>query len=362
MSFLLDISALLIVVMLVIAVFNFFTLRVVSNADSAPIDQSISILIPMRNEAENVIELIALLKAQTNLNDFEIIALDDSSSDNTKGLLLGLDQENLKVISGAALEEGWLGKNYACYQLAKAARGEYLVFLDADVRLNPRAIANTISSMRAWNWDFISAYPRQMAITFLERLTQPLLQWSWFTTLPLRISEKWPRPSTVVANGQFMVIKRQAYFDCDGHKGVKTEVLDDLYLARNLVRAGARGAVADGSRVARCRMYSSAKQLIEGYAKSQWSAFGNPLGALLAISLLTLTSIFPLVAGLAGELSGWYLYFAIVITRILSGIKTGTIPSASLLHPLSAFIWIYLITLSWIKKYRGELTWRGRKL
>jgi glycosyltransferase involved in cell wall biosynthesis len=362
MTFLLDLSVLLIAIMLLLAVFNFFTLRVVFSKESTPIDQSVSILIPMRNEAENVIELITLLKAQSNLNDFEIIALDDSSSDNTKELLLGISQGNLKIIAGRELEEGWLGKNYACYQLAKAATGEYLVFLDADVRLKPEAIASTIDSMRAWNWDFISAYPRQVAITFLERLTQPLLQWSWFTTLPLRISEKWPRPSTVVANGQFMAIKRKAYFDCDGHKGVKAEVLDDLYLARNLVRAGARGGVADGSSVANCRMYSSASQLIEGYAKSQWSAFVNPLGALLAISLLTLTSILPFVAGLAGELSGWYLYFAIVMTRVLSGIKTRTIPSTSLLHPLSALIWIYLIAISWIKKYRGELSWRGRKL
>jgi hypothetical protein len=159
-----------------------------------------------------------------------------------------------------------------------------------------------------------------------------------------------------------MVIKRKAYFDCDGHRGVKAEVLDDLFLARKLVRAGARGGVADGSGVSYCRMYSSASQLIAGYAKSQWSAFVNPLGALLAITLLTLTSIFPLVAGLLGDLSGWYLYFAIVITRVLSGIKTRTLPSASLLHPLSALIWIYLITISWIKKYQGELSWRGRKL
>ena len=362
MTFLLDVSALLIAIMLLLAVFNFFTLRVVPSKNSASIDQSVSILIPMRNEAENVTELMTLLKGQSYLSNFEIIALDDSSSDNTKELLLGVSQNNLKVISGRQLEQGWLGKNYACYQLAMAARGEYLVFLDADVRLDPEAVASTIESMRAWNWDFISAYPRQIALTFLERLTQPLLQWSWFTTLPLRISEKWLRPSTIVANGQSMVIKRQAYFDCDGHKGVKAEVLDDLFLARNLVRAGAKGGVADGSRVSYCRMYSSASQLIEGYTKSQWSAFINPLGALLAIALLTLTSIFPFVAGLAGELSGWYLYFAIVMTRVLSGVKTRTIPSASLLHPLSALIWIYLITLSWIRKYQGKLSWRGRKL
>jgi glycosyltransferase involved in cell wall biosynthesis len=192
MTFLLDVSAFLIAIMLLLAIFNFFTLRVVSSKNSASIDQSVSILIPMRNEAENVIELITLLKEQANLSNFEIIALDDSSSDNTRELLLELSQNNLKVIAGKDLEEGWLGKNYACYQLAIAAKGDYLVFLDADVKLDTKAVASTIESMRAWNWDFISAYPRQIALTFLERLTQPLLQWSWFTTLPLRITQKWP--------------------------------------------------------------------------------------------------------------------------------------------------------------------------
>jgi len=362
MTFLLSVSAILIALMLFFAILNYLSLRVVDDKSRAIIDQSVSILVPMRNEAENVHDLISSLIGQVNLNDFEIILLDDSSSDNTKELLAELSGGKTKVIVGKGLEEGWLGKNFACYQLAKSARGQYLVFLDADVRLTPTAISETIQSLNSWNWEFISPYPRQIAITFLERLTQPLLQWSWFTSLPLRISQKWPRPSTVVANGQFMVIKRQAYFECDGHQGVKGEVLDDLHLARNLVKAGFRGGVADGSKVAQCRMYTSATQLIEGYAKSQWSAFVNPLGAFVAISLLILTSILPIVSALSGSLFGWYLYFAIVITRILSAIKTRTIPSASLLHPLSAAIWISLIALSWIRKYRGDLRWRGRKL
>ncbi|MEY3098866.1 MAG: hypothetical protein RIS32_657, partial [Actinomycetota bacterium] len=103
MTFLLDVSAFLIAIMLLLAVFNFFTLRVVSSKNSTSSDQSVSILIPMRNEAENVIELITLLKEQANLSNFEIIALDDSSSDNTRELLLGLSQNNLKVIAGKEL-------------------------------------------------------------------------------------------------------------------------------------------------------------------------------------------------------------------------------------------------------------------
>lgn len=362
MNLLLSISAVIIGVMLIIAIFNLATLRVITSTDSSAIDDSISILIPMRNEAENISALMTSISAQIDLKDFEIIALNDGSTDTTSELLEGISLDNLQVIDGAPLVGTWLGKNYACYQLAKSARGKYLVFLDADVRVEPRAISESIRAMELWGWQFLSPYPRQIAITFLERLTQPLLQWSWFTSLPHRLTQRWPRPSTVVANGQFMIIRADAYRASGGHEKIKGEVLDDLELARVLIRAGFRGGVADGSRVAACRMYKSGTQLIEGYAKSQWRAFVNPFGAVIAVALLIFSSILPISFGLSGSLLGWYLYFAIVLTRILAGVKTRTTPSAALLHPISALIWIYLILLSWSKKRNGKLTWRGRSI
>lgn len=362
MGFLLDLSLILIVVMFIIVLINFLTVRTVKPSSSSRISESVSILVPLRNEAENVSGVISSLINQRGLGDYEVIALDDSSTDSTRELLNSHAGERLRIMDGSSLPSQWLGKNFACHQLASAARGEILVFVDADVRLSPTAIASSINAMRLWGWDFISPYPRQIAITFVERLTQPLLQWSWFATLPLRLAEALQRSSMVVANGQFFMMKRAAYFDCGGHEAIKNEVLDDLELARLMVRSGFRGGVAEGSAISNCRMYSNAKDLIDGYSKSQWRAFGNKSGALLATALLFLTSILPIVMGLSGEIIGWYGYFAIVSTRLLVAARTRSTISSALLHPLCAAMWIYLIVLSWVRKRRGALVWKERAL
>ena len=348
--------------LLALTVINIGTVRTVKSHSRDGIKERVSILLPLRNEANNVAGLMSTVLSQKGLDDFEVIALDDNSTDDTAAKLLDSTAANLTVINGEKLPTGWLGKNFACHQLAQRANGDYLVFVDADVRLSSFAVADSIHLMKKLHWDFISPYPKQIAITFLERVAQPLLQWSWFATLPLRLAERLRRPSMVVANGQFLIIKSDSYKKSGGHEAVRAEVLDDMELARLLIRAGAKGGVADGSKVAECRMYSSAAELIEGYSKSQWRAFVNPAGAFLVIFLLFVTSIFPLLLGLSGVLLGWYGYFVIVITRLLVAAKTRSVISSAVLHPISAGLWIYLIINSWLKKSRGNLTWRGRSL
>jgi glycosyltransferase involved in cell wall biosynthesis len=362
MGFLLDLSLILVVVMLIIALVNIFTVRTIKSSSSTRIAESVSILVPLRNEAENVSGVVSSLLNQRGLDDFEVIALDDSSTDSTREILDSLADARLRIMDGSSLPSQWLGKNFACHQLASSARGEILVFVDADVRLSPTAITSSITAMNRWQWDFISPYPRQIAITFLERVVQPLLQWSWFVTLPLRVAEALQRSSMVVANGQFFLMRRTAYFSSGGHEAIKGEVLDDLELARQMVNSGFRGGVAEGSAISNCRMYSNAKDLIDGYSKSQWRAFVNRGGALLAIALLFLTSILPMAMGLLGEIRGWYGYFAIVSTRLFVAARTRSTISSALLHPLSAAIWIYLIALSWVRKRRGALVWKERAL
>lgn len=362
MDVLLDISWILIALTGFFTLLNFFTVRVPRYSPSVFISEKVSILVPLRNEAENVEGVIHSLIAQEGLENFEILALDDFSSDQTLTLLQDISAPNLTVLNGQTLPTGWLGKNFACHQLASHANGEYFVFVDADVRLAPTAIAAALQSMKKWRWDFISPYPRQIAITFLERLTQPLLQWSWFASLPLRLAEILQKASMVVANGQFFAINRRAYFESGGHEAIKTHVLDDLELGRSMVRQGFRGGVAEASALAECRMYSNSRELIEGYTKSQWRAFGNPFGALIASAILFLLSIYPFVMGLTGNISGWMGYFAIALSRALVGVKTRSVVSSALLHPISTALWIYLILLSWIRKSRGQLAWRGRQL
>ena len=351
MSLLLAISALAFFLSLV----NFISIRTVSNKP-ATISKKISILIPMRNEVQNARDCITALIAQKGLIDFEIIVLDDESTDGTSQILSQFSE--IKVLKGQALPQGWLGKNWACHQLSQAATGEILVFLDADVRVREYAIASTVYQMG--NWDFISPYPRQLSIGFIESIFQPLLHWSWFASVPLIISQKFRVKSMVVANGQFLVIKKVAYLTAGGHEKIKTEVLDDLELAKSLVANGFQGNVAEGSHVADCLMYRTPKELISGYQKSLWRAFGGLVGSVFVALLLLSTGVLSLILAIAGSTLAATSFVLILSSRALSSLKAKEPISKALWHPLAVLIFVAILIYSWIGKYRGSLKWRDR--
>lgn len=341
---------------------NLFSARTIRPITGTQVAESVAVLLPLRNEADNCDSLISSLLAQEGLPNLSITALDDHSHDQTNEKLAAVSDPRFGYFDGAELPSEWLGKNFACHQLSQSTGADYLVFVDADVRLHPRAISSSIAAMKEFHWDYLSPYPRQIAITWLERLVQPLLQWSWFASVPLRFAERFPRPSMAVANGQFFIVRNEAYKKCGGHEVVKSEVLDDLELARALIRTGARGVVADGSRIAQCRMYESAREVIRGYSKSQWRAFGSIMGAILMIIVLLASSIVPVIAGTFGSPWGWIGFFTIVTTRLAVASKTHSVLSSSWLHPFSALAWITLIIFSWIQKSRGTLVWKERSL
>jgi glycosyltransferase involved in cell wall biosynthesis len=267
---------------------------------------------------------------------------------------------NIKNLIGKPLPVGWLGKSWACQQLADASTGEYLVFIDADVRVSKNAIASAISKMD--KWDFISPYPMQIANGFVQRLFQPLLQWSWLASVPLYISQKLGIKSMTVANGQFLIIKKSAYVKSGGHESIKSEVLDDIKLARQLLTSGFSGGVAEGSQVASCQMYKTAGALVNGYRKSLWNAFGSIIGTFVSIIILSLSSVAPFIAALFGSKIGLISFGLIVLSRVIASIRTGSIPNTALLHPLAIVFLISLIIYSWFGKLTNTLTWRDRKL
>jgi glycosyltransferase involved in cell wall biosynthesis len=339
---------------------NSLTMRKVRNKDVAPVSQKVSILLPMRNEEKNVMDVIGSVKASEFLSDSEIIVLDDHSTDSTSKLLANI--QGIHSFAGIDLPDGWLGKNFACHQLVTHSTGEYLVFVDADVRLTPHAIAAAISDMNSFGWDFISPYPRQIAVTFFERLIQPLLQWSWLSSVPLRYAERAKFPSMVIANGQFLIVKREAYLTSGGHKPIRHEVLDDLELARLLVKSGFKGGVAEGSEVASCRMYNNQEELFAGYTKSLWRAFGSAFGAIATSTYLFVTGVLPVLLAISGYRAAWLGYFAVVLSRLICDIRTQSRSNSALLHPLAIVTLIYLIAKSWYLKSTGQLVWRGRSV
>jgi hypothetical protein len=238
-----------------------------------------------------------------------------------------------------------------------------LVFVDADVLLAPHAVAAAVTELRRGRLDVLSPWPRQVAEGTAARLVQPLLQWSWMVSLPLRRAERSPRPTLCAANGQFLVVDAGALARAGGFDAVADAVLDDLALARAVKRAGGRVGVADGSTLATCRMYDGWADLREGYRKSLWAAFGPPAASAAVAATLVLAYVLPPLAALRGSRAGLLGYAAAVLSRVAAARRSGgrAWPDA-LAHPASVTVLLGLLGASWRGHRRGELTWKGRRL
>lgn len=348
--------------LLINSINNYFYLR---PTKSGVINSKIAILIPARNEEDNIKNLLSDLSEQVLLSDYLVTVLDDNSTDSTADAvrLYSNQDEKFELIDGKPLPHDWLGKNYACHQLAiTKSDANYLVFLDADVRVSIDAIATALTELQVKKLDFISPYPRQIAKSWSEHLIQPLLQWSWLSTLPIKLAQKSSRPSLTAANGQFFVVKTEAYIASGGHKSIKGEVIDDMELAKSLKRSGFKGGITNGSNIASCRMYQNWSQLRNGYQKSLWRAFKEIPNAIILSLLLIIFFIYPVFEMLKGSSIGLVSYFLVVLSRMITAkLSRGNLIS-SLLHPLSILLLIYLLITSWIQHSRGNLAWKGRKL
>lgn len=331
--------------------------------DPPPVAERVSVLLPLRNEAGRVEPCLRSVLAQTGVPDLEVVVLDDGSTDGTADVVRRVvgDDPRVTLLSGGDLPDGWLGKPWACQRLAEAATGSALVFVDADVVLAPHAIAATVTLLRWTGLDLVCPYPQQVTGGVAERLVQPLLQWSWLATLPLRAAERSPRESLVAANGQLLAVDAGALARAGGYRAVRGEVLDDIALLRAVKRSGGRGVVVDGTDVATCRMYEGWTDLREGYSKSLWSALGSPAGAVATVGFLGLCFVVPPVAGALGSRVGLLGYVAGVAGRVVAARRTGgrALPDA-LAHPVSIAVFAGLTARSVRRHRRGELTWKGR--
>lgn len=327
-------------------------------AGGATVRQPVSVLVPARDEAREIEACLRALIDQPGVR--EILVLDDESADGTGDIARAV---GVHVLDGTSPPPGWLGKPWACAQLVAAAdpASGVLVFVDADVRLAPNAVRDAVALLEDTGLDLICPVPRQLTGSAAERLVQPLLAWSWLTTLPLRLAERSPRPSLSAAIGQFLLVRRDALARAGGFGAVRAAVLDDIALVRAVKAAGGRGGVVDGSAMATCRMYDGWPALRDGYGKSLWSAFGSPAGAVGVVSLLALTYVLPPVAALRGSRIGGLGYAAGVGSRVVAARATGgrAGPDA-LAHPLSVGLFGYLTLRSLRERRRGTLRWKGR--
>jgi hypothetical protein len=328
----------------------------------AQVDERVSILLPVRDEAHRVAATIASLTDQRGLREVEVLVYDDESTDDSAAVVARAGGDRVRLLRGGALPDGWLGKPHACMRLADAATGDVLVFVDADVVLEPDAVAAAMALMRARGLTFVSPYPTQYAQSWLERLVQPLLPWSWLTFLPLRVAETSRRTSLAAANGQFLVVDKAAYVRAGGHAAVRTEVVEDVALARAVVRTGGCGGFVDGRDLARCRMYAGGRDVVDGYAKSLWAAFGSPTGAVAVATMMLALGVLPWVLVAFTPLA-WPAAVGGPVGRLVAAVRTGSRPMVDgLLHPLSVLAFAGLVAISVVRHSRGRLVWKSRPL
>ena len=347
-------------------------------ADPPPVRRPVTVVLPVRNEERQVGGCLAAVLAQRGVPDLGVVVVDDGSTDGTAAAVRALGDPRVRLVQAAPPPPGWLGKPHACATGVadtgvaadgeaadgEAADGEVLVFVDADVRLAPDAVAAAVAMLDAHGLDLVSPWPRPLTKGVAERLVQPLSPWLWATMLPLRLAERSPRPSLAAANGQFLVLSRRAYERAGGHAAVRGEVLEDIALLRAVKRSGGRGGPVDGSRLAACRMYDSWPALRDGYAKSLWAAVGgSPAASLAAAAVLTAVYVLPAVAALGGSRTGAAGYAAGVAGRAVVAARTGgRVWPDVLAHPVSIGVLDLLVARSLHGHRQGTLTWRGRRL
>ncbi|MDW7996207.1 MAG: glycosyltransferase family 2 protein, partial [Bacteroidota bacterium] len=212
----------------------------------------VSILVPARNEATRIEPCIHSL-CQQEYPAYEVLVLDDESTDATPEILERLCQqypERLRVFRGAPLPEGWIGKPWACFQLAQHARGEWLLFADADTRFHPLALASLLQECRRHQWSFVSLLPREELRSLVEQLIVPLLYVFYFAYVPNRWRRYFPRFHA--ASGQAMLIQASLYWEIGGHAAVRGQLVEDLALGRLIARRLGSAPVADGTEVVSC--------------------------------------------------------------------------------------------------------------
>jgi len=244
----------------------------------------VSVLIPARDEEANIKVCLESLQKQDYPN-FEVLVLDDNSSDNTANIVerIAATDNRIRLFRGEPLPEGWTGKPFACYQLARKARGSWLLFVDADTIHAPHMLRSVLALALKFNTSLLSGFPRQLATSLLQKVAIPVLYFVILSWLPLWWLQRSKQTRPSLAIGQFLLFPREEYWRIGGHKAVKSKILEDVWLGIEVNRHGGRHIAIDLSPVVSCNMYQSLGAMWEGFIKWIYSVAALSRAALVGL-------------------------------------------------------------------------------
>jgi len=328
----------------------------------------VSVLVPLRNEERNVVGLISNLKSLTYPH-VEILLLDDGSTDQTLALLQDKTSgdSRFKILTGKELPAGWAGKVHACHQLQEKAKGDYFLFIDADVRLKSSVIEKALTLLNKQNAQLLTGFPSFEVPGILSKLLIPMMHFVVLFHLPIHLANKGKMPAATAANGVFMFFEKIAYLKIGGHRTVQTSIVEDVHLAKQMKISGCKVCLANISTDVSCRMYERNSEVWEGFVKNIFSGLGRSVMMVILLSIFY--GFFYVLPGVLMVWGLWTLqplylfpYLLIVLQRMLVDWKANQRLSLSFFMPLSAATMVIIMNASmwrWIRK--KPYSWKGRQ-
>jgi glycosyltransferase involved in cell wall biosynthesis len=324
----------------------------------------VSVIVPARNEEANLRACLESLLAQVGI-EFEIIVVDDGSTDGTRRIAQSFPE--VRVITPSPLPPGWTGKNNAVAAGAREARGEWLLFTDADTVHKPGSLARAEAEVGQHHADLLSYSPEQEVHCFWEKAIMPVIFAELARTYrPSDVSD--PRSPAAAANGQYLLITRRAYDAVGGHAAVATSLLEDVALARAVKSSGRKIFFRFGGDAVRTRMYRTLPQLVEGWTKNLVLLFPHPgrlalrrlfdfVAAIIgyAIAIFAWRAGSALVAFVVAAMTSMFMLF--LFRRIRQAHFSW---DATVLAFLGLPLFSYLLLRSKLSYKRGKVSWKGR--
>ncbi len=347
-------------------ILNLRNLKVPKNIRITQPAPMVSVLVPARNEESNIRDCLASLQNQDYPN-FEVLVLDDNSTDNTADIVREFAENDgrFHLLTSEPLPEGWVGKSYACYRLAKNAHGAWFLFTDADTIHKPGMISSVLTLFLEYEPTLLSGFPHQIAESFIEKVIIPVFYFILMAWMPLWWMQRSKKLRPSMANGQFLLFRREDYWKIGGHETVKSRILEDVWLGAEVYRKGGRVLAVDLSPVVSCRMYKDFSSMWQGFAKSIYGVTRSALTLLILEIAGYMLFLGPIYALCDKFINQAYMepcfilittqVLIIIFMRLLMRYRFKESIYSTILHPLGLLFFmgngIYVI-------YR-KLSWKG---